>query len=103
MADADSARLDGGSGAAPCGRAVLAQATSLGCGRHVHTAWPEPSPDAPRRGINHLKGAFERAERRVVQRDAVAPEGSTRCEQSLAERPGELVERAPARLRDLLR
>src|SRR4051794_1351829 len=48
------ARLAGDSGAAPCGRADLGQATSLTCGRHVHTAWPEPSPDAPRRCINHL-------------------------------------------------
>src|SRR5712692_11134104 len=54
MADATTARLDGGSGAAPCGRVSLDQAAGLACGCPVHTAWPEASPDAPRRGINHL-------------------------------------------------
>jgi hypothetical protein len=33
---------------------ALARHTSLTFDWPVHTAWPEPSPDAPRRGINHL-------------------------------------------------
>ncbi len=32
---------------------ILGQATSLACGCPVHPAWPEPSPDAPRRDLNH--------------------------------------------------
>src|SRR5258706_9805606 len=50
----DRARLDGGPGAAPCGRAGLVKATSLAVDRPVHMAWPGPSPDALRRGSNHL-------------------------------------------------
>src|SRR5204862_5254166 len=37
-----------------CCRAGLGQASSLAAVRRVHTAWPEPSPDAPRRGTSHL-------------------------------------------------
>jgi hypothetical protein len=35
----------------------LDKATSLAFGRPDHTAWPEPSPDAPRHGSNHLMAA----------------------------------------------
>jgi hypothetical protein len=61
MADATTEHAWMVAQAAPCGRADLGQAPSLACGRHVHTAWPEPSPDAPRRDINHLasKNAIE--------------------------------------------
>src|SRR5881392_4115988 len=41
-------------------------------------------------------------EGRVVQGDPVAPEGPAGREQAVAERAGELVDRAPARGRDLV-
>src|SRR2546425_217372 len=73
----DSARLGGGSGAAPCGRPSLRQAPCLACGWPVHTSWPEPSPGPPRRGTNHLTARAAVRERREAFAEA------RRCERRL--------------------
>src|SRR2546421_12594313 len=73
----DSARLDGDSGAAPCGRPSLRQAPGLACVWPVHTSWPEPSPDAPCRGANHLAARAAVRERREAFAEA------RRCERRL--------------------
>src|SRR5581483_4842049 len=47
-------------------------------------------------GPRPASGSCERTQRRVVQRDPVAPQRPSGCEERPTERPGELVERSPA-------
>src|SRR5437867_8968832 len=66
--------------------------------------WQPPSgrAHAPNIALCRARDA-QRLEGRVVQRDGVAPERMAGGEQPLAQVPAELLERRPARTRDLLR
>ena len=76
-------------------RPTAGKTLPAGTGRFSATAC-NTSEMVPGTGLSAPSAGGERRERRVVQRDAVAPEGVARREQAVAQRAAELVRAFPS-------